>query len=509
MLALIVIPTLAFPLPIQLAVNWLHGITVAAFSTLLVWLLLIALLLCAASALWPRIGHLKLGLANDKPEFSLFAWITMLYGAGVSAALINWSVAEPLHFLQENPDNILGTATIGTAENFRMALKWAFVHWGISAWACYAITGLGLAFTCYRQGKPLGISTALTPILGNTWAQASGGFLNIITLVVGMLCLWNILSLGIEQVRSNFLWLGMNTATLPVDPAAFVPLVVVIVVVVSSVACISSGPARGIKWMSIINVALSAILLVSLLGATSFSGLTIFFVCLTDYFVALPVLLTSVWRGNDLPASVPSQLQNWQQQWSFFHWTWWIPFTVFIGYFMARISRGRTVREFVLAAMLAPAFMCFSWLAWAGGTGMQLETTAVRGIELGSVADADKLLAIIQHLFTPIPSIFLLALTFCLIGTYMITSVASALFVIGSVSASGEVARSTRSQFMLWAVVLAAVTLCIDYFSAAAALQVIMCLSAVPVSLLVALLCGSFIKGVYMELGAKPARPPL
>jgi len=133
LLALIVIPTLAFPLPIQLAVNWLHGITVAAFSTLLVWLLLIALLLCAASALWPRIGHLKLGLANDKPEFSLFAWITMLYGAGVSAALINWSVAEPLHFLQENPDNILGTATIGTAENFRMALKWAFVHWGISA----------------------------------------------------------------------------------------------------------------------------------------------------------------------------------------------------------------------------------------------------------------------------------------------------------------------------------------------------------------------------------------
>lgn len=499
-LFIIVVPALFHPEESGGFLDWLNGISISIFGHWYIWLLAFASFLSIVLAAWPRIGNLKLGRADDKPEYSMFSWISMIYGAGVSAALLKWSVAEPMNYLQDNPEVIKGITTVGTDENFRMAMKWAFMHWGISAWSCYAITGLAIAFTCYRNNKPLNVGSALSPLLGQNIATSIAKKIDVMIVLVGMLCMLQVLSFGVEQIKANLLWIGLDNSFISFSQSTLVLVATVGIVCTTSMGCILSGLQRGIKWISVANMQFSVLLLGLLLATSSFSGLKILVICVFDYITAFPEMALGIWHSDSQLTSETKLLEEWQRKWSLFHWTWWIPFTGFVGLFMARVSRGRTVREFIVGTMLVPSLICIVWLSWAGGIAMQLETSAIGGIELASVDNANKILAMIQYLYTPTTALLLYALVIILIGTYLITTVSSGLLVSKSLMThDNKTAQPAQSDIALWGLLLVTLPFLINQFNATAAIQAAMCLFALPTSALIAALCGSLIKSVVSE----------
>lgn len=422
----------------------------------------------------------------------------MLYGAGAGAALLKWSIAEPVSYLKNNPDMIKGLTATGTNENFRMAMKWAFMHWGISAWSSYAVTGLALAFVCYRHGKPLNMGSALSPLYGIRPSQAIVKAIHVMVILIGMLCLIQTLNFGIQQTTSNLHWMGFDHLPTTHNSSTLVLIVTIILVCTVSITCAISGLMRGIKWLSLVNVTFSAVLLGFLLLASSFAGVVVLIVCSIDYLIALPKIAFGMWYSDSQPTSVPSQLEHWQRRWSLFHWTWWIPFTVFVGYFMARISKGRTVREFVVGAMLLPSLMCIVWLSWTGGTAGQMQTAGIQSTEFLSTTNADMLVAMVQHFFSPTHARLLTVIVFILMATYMATTVSSALWVFDDISKEEGETRGP-SNVMLWGWVLAVTVLLVNRFGAAGVIQSAMCLFALPTTLLIVSLCGSLVKSVVSE----------
>ena len=500
-LGLLLAVSLGFPARVAALADWLNGVVIAVFGTWFIWVIALATLLCAALALWPKIGRLKLGREHDTPEYSTPAWIAMLFGAGVSAALLKWSVAEPFHYIGSNPDLIQGITREGTGENMQMAMKWAFLHWGFGAWATYAIIGLGCAFVCFRGGHPLTLRSALKPLFGDTLSKSVGTMLNAFLVLATALCVLQILGFGMTHTIASFDYLQPATPGGMADNTRSGVIVAVGLVMALAVASCKLGLHRGLRRVSQLNLWLSVLFLLALLSASSFTGLKALVICVGDYLFALPEMAFRVWRGDETEGSVMTQLEVWQVRWSMFHWTWWIPFAAFVGVFMARISKGRTVREFVLGAVLAPAAICFVWLTWAGGIAIDLHLRGVPGIDLMNVTNTDKLLALIGYLFTPQAALWVSVAVVVLIVTYLVSTVDSALFVMGSLSRTGRVSRQSHEGVIYWAAVLSAAAVAMHLLGATQALQALMCLMALPMSCLIVLQSVSLVMAVLREAG--------
>ena len=257
-----------------------------------------------------------------------------------------------------------------------MAYKWSFLHWGLGAWACYAIAGLALGFFSYRRSLPLTMRSSLTPIFGAKLSGSVGHVVDIVAVVATILGVAQTLGFGVEQFVSGLTRVGIGGLTNAEGTANSTGIIVAIVVIMcASTLSALSGVGKGIKWLSNINMALSILLLGFFLifGATFF-GLQALVVGIWDYLIALPEMSFKVWTGDGVADSVATKLEGWQGGWSVFYWAWWIAFAPFVGLFLARISKGRTIREFVLGAMIVPSLMCFVWFTWAGGTAIDPRT---------------------------------------------------------------------------------------------------------------------------------------
>ena len=322
-----------------------NSVILANFAAWYIWSVGFFIIVCLGLAIWPTAGRLNLGQPGEKPEFSNFSWFSMMFGAGIGVGMLTWAVAEPVAHFGNNPEVIQGITTGGAADNVRMAYKWSFLHWGLSAWACYAVAGLSLAFFSYRRGLPLTIRSSLTPLFGTALSGRLGHLIDIVAVVATILGVAQTLGFGVEQFVAGLTRIGISGLMAEDGGATGMGIVVALVVIMgASTLSALSGVGKGIKWLSNINMVLSIILLgfFIIFGATFF-GAQAMVLGVFDYLIALPEMSFNVFRSDGVEGSEDFLLSQWQGWWPVFYWAWWIAFAPFVGLFLARISRvGRS-----------------------------------------------------------------------------------------------------------------------------------------------------------------------
>ena len=482
----------------------LNSVILANAAAWYIWVVALFVITCLALAIWPTAGRLKLGVEGEIPEFSNFSWFSMMFGAGIGVGMLTWAVAEPVAHFGNNPEVIQGLTTGGAEDNVRSAYKWSFLHWGFGAWACYGIAGLSLAFFSYRRGLPLTIRSSLTPLFGKALSGPFGHLIDIVAVVATILGVAQTLGFGVEQFVAGLTRIGIGGLMNEDGGATFIGIVVALVVIMgASTLSALSGVGKGIKWLSNINMVLSIVLLGFFIffGATWF-GLTAMVVGLWDYLLALPWLSFNVFRTDGVDGSEAFLLAQWQGWWPVFYWAWWIAFAPFVGLFLARISRGRTIREFVLGALIVPALMCFVWFSWAGGTAIDLELNGGANGVIFDAANGDKIFAMTEFMLAPIAEALawgMAMLIVVLLMTFLVTSADSAVLIVNTINAAGDEGPKARPHILFWGAALALVVGGLLLSGGTSAIQTAMVIGALPFSIVMALMCVSLIKAIYND----------
>ncbi|MCA1718916.1 MAG: BCCT family transporter [Actinobacteria bacterium] len=305
-----------------------------------------------------RYGKIRLGGEDERPEFRTVSWIAMMFSAGMGIGLMFFGVAEPIYHLGAPPH---GLAKANTQDAALLAMETSYFHWAFHPWAMYAVVGLALAYFTFRKGMPNLISSAFYPLLGERVNGPIGRTIDILAIFATLFGSATSLGLGALQINGglNYLWDVPNSVT--------VAIIVIAVLTVAFVVSAISGVHRGIQWLSNTNMVLAVLLLLFLfvVGPTVFI-LNTFTEALGGYFASLiPMSFRTAAFSDDA----------WLASWTIFYWAWWISWAPFVGTFIARISRGRTIREFVVGVILIPSVVSFVWFAILGGTALNLELT--------------------------------------------------------------------------------------------------------------------------------------
>ncbi|QOR36501.1 BCCT family transporter [Clostridium sp. 'deep sea'] len=396
--------------------GWFYVLTMFSFVAFAIWIA------------FSKYGKIKLGPDDSKPAYSLMSWFAMLFSAGMGIGLVFWGVAEPLkHFI-----NPLGAAAgSGAAADF--AIKKSFFHWGLHPWANYCVLALALAYMQFRKGKPGLISSVFIPLLGEERANGPiGKLIDILAIFATIAGVATSLGLGTLQINSglNFLF-GIPETNL-------VKLAIVAIVTILFMISAVTGLDKGIKFLSNLNVSVAGILLI----ATAIVGPTLLIInTFTDGLGA--------YFGNFIRDSFrigPYGDNSWYGGWTIFYWAWWIAWAPFVGTFIARISRGRTIKQFVGGVLLAPTLASFLWFAVFGATGINT------GIDVATKAAAvtETSLFVVMQQYPLGTVISLIAVV--LLCTFFVTSADSATFVLGMLSSNGEMNPSTKRK-IIWGVI--------------------------------------------------------
>ena len=476
----------------------------ASFAAWYIWVVAAFVLVCLGLAIWPTAGRMNLGVAGETPEFSNFSWFSMMFGAGIGVGMLTWAVAEPVAHFQNNPSVILGDTTALDQNNVRTAYVWSYLHWGLGAWACYAIAGLSLAFFSYRRGLPLTIRSALTPLFGKALSGTLGHIIDIVAVVATILGVAQTLGFGVEQFVAGLTRIGIGGLAAEDGSATTIGIIVALAVIMgASTLSALSGVGKGIKWLSNINMVLSIVLLgfFIIFGATFF-GASAFFIGIWDYLVALPGLSFNVYSSDGVEGSESFLLTQWQGWWPVFYWAWWIAFAPFVGLFLARISRGRTIREFVLGAMIVPSLMCFVWFAWAGGTAIDLELNGDANGVILDAANGDKIFAMTEFMLAPIAEVLawgMAVMIVVLLMTFLVTSADSAVLIVNTINAAGDEGPKARPHILFWGAALALVVGGLLISGGTSAIQTAMVIGALPFSVVMALMCVALIKAIFND----------
>ncbi len=497
----LVVWAIAFPEQSGAILNSINKFILASFGAWYIWTVALFVICCIGLAIWPAAGKLKLGHGDDKPEFSNFSWFSMMFGAGIGVGMLTWAVAEPVYHFANNPEVIQGITIGSTADNVRMAYKWSFLHWGLGAWACYAIAGLSLGFFAYRRGLPLTMRSSLTPLFGSKLSGSLGHVVDIVAVVATILGVAQTLGFGVEQFVAGLTRIGISGLTNAEGTANTAGVLIAIVVIMAaSTASALSGVGKGIKWLSNINMVLSILLLTFfLLFGSTFFGMQALILGIWDYVIALPDMMFRVWTTDGVEGSVATKLEGWQGGWSVFYWAWWIAFAPFVGLFLARISKGRTIREFVLGAMIVPSLMCFVWFTWAGGTAIDLELTGGANGLISGAPDGDKIFAMVQFMLTPAVGWAMSVMIVVLLMTYLVTTADSAVLIVNTINAAGDEGPKARPHILFWGVALGSVVAALLLVGGLKAIQTAMVIGALPFSVVMVLQCVALIKAIYND----------
>lgn len=281
-------------------------------------------------------------------------------------------------------------------------------------------------------------------------------------------------------------------------------LIAIVVIMTASTASALSGVGEGIKILSNINMVLYIFLLgFFLIFGSTFFGLDALFFGIIDYVASLPKLLFQVFRSDGVEGSVASKLEGWQGAWSVFYWAWWVAFAPFLGMFLARISKGRTIREFVLGAMIIPALMCFVWFSFAGGTAIDLTLNGAAGDVIFSRPDGDKIFAMVVFMLGANLGWIMSVLIVVLLLTYLVTTADSAVLIVNTINAAGDEGPKARPHIYFWGIALGAVVAGLLIAGGPGgglkAIQTAMVIGAFPFSIVMVLQCGALIKGIWND----------
>jgi choline/glycine/proline betaine transport protein len=456
--------TIAFPDAANDVIGRVQADVVSAFG----WYYVLIAAGFVAFAIWlgvGRWGDTMLGQDDDEPEYSLRSWFAMLFATGMGIGLVFWGVAEPLsHYANPKP------GVTGTSEQLaQSAMTQTYLHWGVSAWAIYVVVGLAIAYTVHRRGRPVSIRWALEPLLGDRVRGRLGDAIDITAVVGTVFGIATSLGLGVLQITAGLDHIGVAESS--------TVLQVVVIVVITSVAVLSvvSGLDRGLKWLSNINVSLAGVLLVLVLvlGPTLFL-LREFVQSMGSYLAnVVPMML-------NVSAYAGAEGEAWQASWTTFYWGWWISWSPFVGVFIARISRGRTVREFVGGVLLVPSVVCFLWFAVLGGSALHRQLFGAGGLipEDGTIVPEDALFDLLAGL----PGGVLLSIgAIVLVALFFITSADSGALVVSMLSSGGNPEPRTPLR-VLWAALGGVLAIALLIAGGLTALQTAAILIALPFS---------------------------
>ncbi|WP_277021854.1 MULTISPECIES: BCCT family transporter [Paracoccus] len=503
-ISVIVVWAIFWPIQSGAILNGLNGLILQNFAAWYIWVVAFFIVVCFVLAVWPASARLNLGVEGEQPEFTRFSWFSMMFGAGIGVGMLTWAVAEPVTHLGTSPETIMGLTTGGGADNVAMAFKWSFLHWGFSAWACYAICGLSLAYFSYRRGLPLTIRSGLTPLFGQRLAGPLGHVIDIVAVVATILGVAQTLGFGVDQLVAGLTRIGFG-GLVDTDGGATTTGIIVALAVIMGLSTLSalSGVGRGIKWLSNLNMGLSILLLgfLMIFGATWF-GLNAMVTGLWHYVISLPQMSVAVFRSDGVEGSEAFLLAQWQGWWPVFYWAWWIAFAPFVGLFLARISRGRTVREFVLGALIVPALMCFVWFSWTGGTAIDLELNGGANGVIFDAANGDKIFAMTEFMLAPIATWLawgMAVLIVVVLLTFLVTSADSAVLIVNTINAAEDEGPKSRPHILFWGAALAMVVAGLLISGGTTAIQTAMVIGALPFSVVMVLMAVALLKAIYND----------
>ncbi|KQQ21015.1 choline transporter [Rathayibacter sp. Leaf299] len=453
--------------------SWYYVLLAAAFVAFAIWMGV------------SRFGDIKLGKDDDEPEFSMLAWISLLFAAGMGIGLVFYGVAEPLnHFSNPRP------GVTGTEQQLaQSALSQTYLHWGVHAWSIYVVVGLALAYAIHRRGRPVSIRWALEPLLGRRVRGGWGNAIDVVALIGTVFGVATSLGLGVTQISAGLEAVGIVESSLTVQ------LVVIAVVIGLTILSLVSGVGRGMKWLSTGNLILAGALLLFVLfaGPTQFL-LREFVQSIGNYlqnFLGLSFTV-SAFAGADGEA--------WQGSWTTFYWGWWMSWAPFVGIFIARVSKGRTVREFVAGVLLVPTIMTFLWFSVLGGTALYRELYGSGGL-VGADGSVDSNLALFQMLADLPGGVVVTFGAILLIGVFFVTSADSGALVMAMIATGGSVEpKNPIRVFFALATALLAIALLIA--GGLDALQTAAILSALPFSVVMILMCVATVIAFRRELRA-------
>lgn len=440
-----------------------------------------------------KYGNIKIGGVEAEQEFSDFAWMAMLFSAGMGIGLMFWSVAEPMYHFASGGGPFFGLEG-ETAQAGQAAMGVTYFHWGFHPWAIYALVGLGLAFFSFNRGLPLTFRSIFWPLLGERIYGWPGHVIDIVTVFATLFGLSTSLGLGVQQINAGLNALSGQYLGSAVPETAIVQVVLIAVITGVATLSVAAGLESGVKRLSTVNL----YLMLAFLGFILIVGPTLYilggFVQSTGFYLQnLPALsfFTESFVGGE---------GGWQSGWTIFYWGWWVAWSPFVGMFIARISKGRTVREFVLGVLILPSLFSFFWMSAFGGSALFLELESANAgaitqtvVEQGNVATAMfEMLS-----FFPLATLTSI-LAIVLVTTFFVTSSDSGSLVVDHLTSGGK-HDVPRTQRVFWAVTEGAIAAVLLVGGGLEALQAASIATGLPFAVILLLMCYTVYLGLYHE----------
>ncbi len=424
-----------------------------------------------------KFGSIKLGGRNAKPEFSKGAWFAMLFSAGMGIGILFWSVGEPINHFFNSP-----TSEGQTVEAARIAMELTFLHWGLHAWGIYALVGMALAFFTFNRGLPLTISSVFYPLLGRKVNGPIGKMINVLAVVATLFGLATSLGMGVQQVSAGLAHLFNLPDTVNSQ------VILIILITLAATGSVVAGLSSGVKRLSEINIVLAGLFLlfIIIVGPTLFI-INSFVQNLGSYMQNFFEL--SFWTET-------YQQSDWQNGWTVFYWAWWVSWSPFVGMFIARISRGRTLKEFVLGVLIVPTLLTFLWLSAFGGSALFLELNALADIS-GAVKEnvATSLFVLLEQF--PISQVTSMV-GVILVTSFFVTSSDSGSLVVDSLTAGGKL-EAPVAQRIFWALTEGAIAAVLLLGGGLQALQTAAISTGLPFAIILIIIAWSLMKGLRGE----------
>lgn len=482
----------------------LFGATRAWIESTFGWYYLVTVVLLIAFCffiIFSRFGSVRLGMDDSRPDFSNFAWFSMLFSAGIGIGILFFGVAEPIFYLDNsgafgypnNPYADMAGATAVGHERAVDALRVTYFHWGFHGWAVYVVVGLALAYFAYRKGLPLALRSTLYPFIGDRIYGPIGHMVDLFGVLGCVFGVATSLGLGVSQMS-----VGLERL-IGVDPGTPTQLTLIALITVVSIASALSGIGRGIKIISEWNIVISILVVAFFLfGGPTAWLIGIFAESLGDYLVNF-VQMGLWFPEEEGPAA-------WQNGWTVFYWGWWLAWAPFVGLFIARISRGRTLREFVIGVLLVPTLVIFVWLGIFGGSALYQELHAAGGVGSAGIIDLVKAWNLPAALFASSDGIagtgalgwILSAMMVFLLLSWFVTSSDSGTLVLTTILSLGN-EEPPKIFRIFWGVVIGCVAAALLVAGGLSALQTANIAAALPLSVIIILMTLAVLKSLMQE----------
>lgn len=556
----LVLWALIFPANANGTLGSLNSQILAVFNQFYIYIVGFFAFFVLAVAIIPSTGRRVMGVPGQKPEFSTFSWFSMMFGAGLGVGLMVFATAEPLSLWGSNPVIVTGDVEGGSAEALQSTFRYTFTHYGFHAWAIYVVTGLSLAYYAYTRDMPLTLRSALTPLFGKAMNGILGHAVDTLGVVATILGVSVTIGFGVSQfidgvyAITGIEWIMNMAGDVPTPSKVGLVSGLFIIMALSIISAVS-GVGRGVKYLSNLNMILSLILLLIFIVFGSFMfALSTYGSALIDYilnFISLSFGAYGPQSADAFAAALPEAAKplagdlmagatgpwgsfegfksgltgaaaalddetlaavyeagnngrqfGWQSVWTTFYWAWWIAFSPFVGLFLARISKGRTVREFILGCMFAPALVCFAWMTILGATAIDLELSGVAAGAISGASQTNQLFATLGQMIDGGLLTIVNVMCVVLIMTFLVTSADSGILVMNTIMSGGSQETGIKHR-IVWGIILTAVIgtliLAAGDNNPMDALKNAMIIGALPFTIVMGLMCVALAKALFRD----------